>query len=228
LISEYLSNIELYYSPASKDPQILISADEFHHLVKVMRHNTGDEIWTTNGQGKIFKCKLESIHDDSALLSCSQEFFYINENAGITLCLPYLKNVDRLEFALEKCTELGITSFIIYTSERTLHRGFKTDRWNKILVSAMKQSIRSYLPELKTFSLDEVFKLPPQKIVFDQKAETTFDRKLIKDEVLLLIGPEGGFSAHETALFRETSIFKLAPNRLRSETAAIICAACLI
>jgi 16S rRNA (uracil1498-N3)-methyltransferase len=228
LTSEYLSEIELYYSPVNADSHIIISGEEFHHLVKVMRHNSGEEIQVTDGQGKIFRCKIENIYKDSALLLNLQEFSYTNNNSGITLCLPYLKNTDRLEYALEKCTELGITSFIIYTSERTLRRSFKTDRWNKILLSAMKQSLRAFLPKLETYSLKEICDLTPEKIIFDQKAEKIFDKRLIKNEALLLIGPEGGFSSYETGLFSDAGVYNLAPNRLRSETAAVVCAARLI
>ena len=67
---------------------------------------------------------------------------------NIFFCIPKLKYSDRFEFALEKCTELGITNFIIFDSERSIHKSDKKERWEKIVLSAMKQSLRSYLPNI--------------------------------------------------------------------------------
>ncbi len=228
LISDYLSEIELYYNSTAAGDLISLSGDEFHHLVNVMRHSKGNEVWVTDGKGNIYKCRIDTIAKDYAELWILKKLEYDNAARNIFLCLPYLKNNDRLEFALEKCTELGITRFIIFTSERTIARSSKSDRWNKIVLSAMKQSLRSFLPEVQFYNLKEMHSLTGEKILFDQKSEMMFNRSLIQGISYLIIGPEGGFSSAEIKLFKGSSFYKLAPNRLRSETAAVVAASLLI
>lgn len=224
LISEYLSEVELYYSTDKKPGTIIISGDEYKHLIKVMRHNINDHVWITNGKGEIFKTIIRDIKKDSAESEIIEELKYTNELKHITLCIPYLKNISRLEFAIEKCTELGISSFIIYSSERTLTKNPKLDRWNKIALAAMKQSLRSFLPLISFCSLKDIAEKAGEKIMFDQNAQISFSGALVdkENENYLVIGPEGGLSEKEMNMFDSNPKFKLTPNRLRSETAAII------
>jgi 16S rRNA (uracil1498-N3)-methyltransferase len=143
------------------------------------------------------------------------------------LCLPKLKNPERFEFALEKCAEMGITNFIVFESERTISKTSKIERWHKILLSAMKQSLQSFLPSISTAnSIEEIKNKNGKKIVFEQNAKNIF-RGLqmdFKDKLYILFGPEGGFSQKELQIFSDEELFKLADNRLRSETAVIKCA----
>jgi 16S rRNA (uracil1498-N3)-methyltransferase len=223
LISEYLSEVELYYSTEYKPGTVIITGDEYKHLFKVMRHNINDHIWITNGKGEIFKTIIRDIKKDSAESEIVEELRYTDELKYITLCIPYLKNVSRLEFAVEKCTELGVTSFIIYSSERTLTKNPKLDRWNKIALAAMKQSLRSFLPVITFHSLKDIADKKGEKIMFDQNAKLSFSGSLVNkgNENYLIVGPEGGFSEKELNMFASNPKYKLTPNRLRSETAAV-------
>jgi 16S rRNA (uracil1498-N3)-methyltransferase len=131
---------------------------------------------------------------------------------------------------LEKCAELGITNFIIFESKRTISRGNKTDRWNKILISAMKQSLKCYLPDIKVVnSVKEIFSLNGGKIGFEQNSSNKIGSlKIIPDvNYYFIFGPEGGLDTDELELFDPENIYNLAENRLRTET-AIIKVACLL
>ncbi|MGA7722594.1 MAG: RsmE family RNA methyltransferase [Ignavibacteriaceae bacterium] len=229
---EHLSNIELFFAGRENfgKNKIILSGDECRHAVKVMRHLRGDELFVTAGDGKIFQCLIEEILKDTLILIIKEEFTYHNRFSNIIFCLPKLKNPERFEFALEKCTEMGITNFIIFESERTISKSLKTDRWQKILVSAMKQSLQSFLPSIITInSIKEIGSLEGTKLVFEQNAANIF-RGLPVDNAskfYLIFGPEGGFSKKELEIFGENELFKLANNRLRSETAVIKCASLL-
>ncbi len=240
LMSPYLSNlpmnklqnIELYYttSPLKGDNLILTEHDEINHILKVMRHRPGDEIYITDGKGRIYKTSVRSISAEILQAEVLQEYKYENNNKNLIFCIPRLRSAERFETALEKCTELGITSFIIFDSARTIRKGNKTTRWQKILVSAMKQSLRSFLPELKVpGSLEEIAAVEGNKILFVQEAENAFNMDAVNrnDKTYFVFGPEGDFTEDEKKLFSTADFFNLGENRLRSETAVIKCASIL-
>lgn len=227
-ISVYLSNIELYFTSASENKdEIELFDEEFHHCVKVMRNAAGDEIYITNGSGKIFQSIIEKISKNSLAAVVINKYDYQNDLENVSFCIPKLKNNDRFEFALEKCTELGITNFIIFDSERAMHKSDKKERWQKIVLSAMKQSLRSYLPVIRVVhSLNEITKLDGEKIVLEQNSKQDI-RNLKTDKskkYYFVFGPEGGFTEDEMTQFDENNFYKLAYNRLRTETAIIKCA----
>jgi len=225
----YLSGVELYYSSFGniKGNKIIISEDDYKHIAKVMRHSIGDEIYITDGNGKIFLSIIKEIKKDSLTSSVKKILKYENEFSNIIFCIPKLKSSGRFEFALEKCSELGITNFIIFDSERAIYKSDKKGRWEKIVLSAMKQSLRSYLPVLTVAnSLKDIFKLDGKKIILEQKSERKISElQLQKDEKYYFIfGPEGGFTNEELRMLEEEHKHKLADNRLRTETAIIKCA----
>ncbi len=228
---EYLSNIELYYSDLeARDEIIIVSGEEFKHISKVMRHSPGDEIFVTDGEGKIFKGVIEKILKDFAEVRIAETLSYVNKKKEFTFCLPRLKNPERFEFALEKSAELGITTFIVFNSSRTISKGIKIDRWNKILLSAMKQSLLSFLPSIRDGgSLKDLIRLEGEKIIFDQSGKRKFARNMVKpgEKYYFIFGPEGGLTRDELNFFNEDNIVKLSDNRLRTETAVVKCAASL-
>jgi 16S rRNA (uracil1498-N3)-methyltransferase len=225
MTGQHLSNIELYYSSKGLiNNHILIDGEDYDHIVKVMRHTEGDILHVTDGRGNIYETKIDNISNYSISAKPTNTFHYENTKQNIYFCIPRLKNPDRFEFALEKCTELGITNFVIFESRRSVSKGQKIDRWNKILLSAMKQSLRSYLPEIKVInSLKEIFSLSGEKIGFEQNSSNKI--AALKFNPLVdyyhIFGPEGGLDNDELALFKPENIYNLAENRLRTETAVI-------
>jgi 16S rRNA (uracil1498-N3)-methyltransferase len=228
----YLSNIELYYSEPKNftEDTATIGGDEIEHITKVMRHKIGDEIYLTNGLGKIFSAELISISKSEGKAQIRKEYNYQNKYKNITFCIPKLKSHERFEFALEKGVELGVTNFIIYESVRSVAKGSKIDRWRKITLSAMKQSLRSYLPVVDEInSLNDIAKMDSEIILFEQNAAKNIkDLKIKSDKKYTFVfGPEGGLDQKELDLVRNGQIYNLAENRLRSETAIINAASIL-
>ena len=228
----FLSDVELYFSENVKGNTLEVSGEEFHHIKDVMRHKIGDEIYVTDGKGVIYKTEIERFDKKSLSVRIISTTSYPNKFSTITFCIPRLRSADRFEFALEKCVELGITNFIVFDSQRTVAKGEKLDRWQKILTAAMKQSLRAWLPTVKYCkSVNEIIELDGKKFFFDQNAEQTLSSILNSEfsisNCLFLFGPEGGLSVEELRNANGELRIKLTDNRLRSET-AIVTAASII
>lgn len=189
-----------------------------------MRNKINDKIFATDGYGIIFEGVITEIKKDRLIAKVLKDHTYKNELQNFTFCIPNLKNPERLKFALEKCTELGITRFILFNSERTVSKGLNIDRLNKIVISAMKQSLHSFLPEIEIIdSIKELKNKPGEVIFFDQQssnkfAEQNFDHS---KNYLMVFGPEGGLTNKEIQEINPTITFRIIGNRLRSETAII-------
>lgn len=226
----FLSDVELYYSHQVYEDKIIISDEEFHHIKDVMRHKVDDEINITDGKGKIYKCKINEIKKRELSCVVFDTYSYKNKLSNLTFCIPRLKNADRLEFALEKCVELGVNNFIVFDSERTVAKGDKTERWQKIVTSAMKQTLRAWLPKVSYCkSISDLIKLDGKKIFFEQNADTLFSSIVnaefyVQPSTFLVFGPEGGFTSEELRVNNEEISVKLVENRLRSETAVVVAA----
>lgn len=228
----FLSNTDLYFSNSinSDSELIIIEDDECKHILNVMRHELNDELFITDGNGKIFKSIIVDKNKKSIECKILDKIEYKQKFSNITFCIPMLRIIDRLEFALEKCTELGVTNFILYKAKRSVAKAFNQKRIEKILISAIKQSLLSWLPKVSyANSVEEIASLPGEKIVFEQNSNLYFDNKIVKSNknYFLVFGPEGGFSDEEVSFLDSSAKFKLADNRLRSETAIIKAASLL-
>lgn len=242
MASDFLSDVELYYSNKPiVENQISIEGEESHHIINVMRHNVSDSIYVTDGKGMIYKLSITSIEKKRVAAEIIQSTKYKNKLAGICFCIPRLKSADRFEYALEKSVELGITNFIVFDSMRTVAKGEKIERWEKILIAAMKQSLRAWLPKVSYVkNISEIFKLGGTKIIFDQNAVQTLNSilpilnsKFALSNYYFIFGPEGGLTEDEMRLSAKEGIenselrIRLTDNRLRSETAIVTAASLL-
>jgi 16S rRNA (uracil1498-N3)-methyltransferase len=227
-----LADIELFYSKAIdlNSQTILIDGEESNHIINVMRHEADDEIYITAGEGKIYRCQILLIKKKLIQVKILDEYSYQERFPNITFCIPKLRSMDRFEFALEKCTELGITNFAFYYAKRAVSKEFNHSRIEKILISAMKQSLLSWLPRVDYLKSSDADSMQlAEKVVFDQNAPDQFKTaKLIEGKKYIFIfGPEGGLTKDELNLFEPYTKYNLADNRLRTETAIIKAASLL-
>lgn len=222
---EYLSNSQLYFST---EVDFSLTGEEAHHVIRVMRHRIGDKIFITNGKGLIRESKIISIENNRILTGEEKNFIYENQLKHFTFCIPILKNPDRLSFAIEKSVELGITNFTFYLSGVSLKKEIKLERFSKIGIAAMKQSLRAYLPDFQKIS--SLSDLNYENIFyFDQKGKTEItSAKFGKDKsTVFIFGSESGFSQKELEYLNNRESLKLSENRLRSETAIVTAASLL-
>ncbi|KAA0245421.1 MAG: Ribosomal RNA small subunit methyltransferase E [Ignavibacteriaceae bacterium] len=229
-ILAHLSDIELYYTPAEliRDDKLILSGDEFHHSTNVMRNKIGDTLYVTDGQGIIYTSKIISIQKSelSALIVDSKK--QLNESGNIWFCIPSLKKPDRLKFAFEKCVELGIINFILFTSRNAVSTKVIPHKFQKTVLAAMKQSLRAFIPQILSSSFGEIMNLDGNKFLFDQSAGKKYDGTVNnKETTYFLFGPEGGFHKSEIEKVNSENQFTLSPHRLRSETAVVKCASLL-
>jgi len=210
--------------------QITFEKEESRHIVRVLRKKENDLLFLTDGVGNLYKASL-TIPSDKKSVAVVKEVTYQQKNRDYNLhiAIAPTKSNDRLEWFLEKATEIGIdeiTPIICQNSERKV---IKHERLEKILQSAMKQSLQTHLPILhpsisfSDFIIKNVdaIKCIPHCAVGEKK--TLKDIVRPKANTLILIGPEGDFSSQEiqNALENNYLPVSLGPNRLRTETAAL-------
>jgi 16S rRNA (uracil1498-N3)-methyltransferase len=226
LISEYLSDIELYYIPFEDEASsIVIEGEEYHHIVHVMKHKVGETLKVTDGKGGLYNASINSISKNSVharleLIKKTDEPF-----GNFVVGIPILKNNERMEIALEKCIELGFTRFAIFPTTRSTNRKINQSRLEKISISAMKQSLNLHLPKIDIYQSPTPL-LQDQRlqcIVFDVWGEIAIkDYKFNKNlSYFLFFGPEGGLTPEEVNKTIATNRINLIKTRLRTETAII-------
>jgi len=217
---------------------ITIVGDEHFHLARVLRVKPGEKILATDGAGTTCLCIVKKIGKSESVCEVVEEYHDMNSSLReFCIAMAVLKPASKLEFALEKCTELGARKFLLFDSERSGKVKLRTERLRGIITSAVKQSLQSRIPELAMIeSLEELSSQSSaynQKIVLHEKATIMMSEYLSDvprtSPAIALVGPEGGFSEREIG-FLESHGFKtllLGKSRLRSETAAISIAAIL-
>lgn len=224
--------MQLFYNPdiTESTSQFSFPKEESKHIVKVLRKNVGDVVHITNGTGWLFTAEITIPNINKCLATIVSKSLQPKREYHLHLAVAPTKMNDRYEWFLEKATEIGIDSITPIICAHSERKVIKPERFERILQSAMKQSLNCYLPKLndaitfKTF-LKQDFKGD----LFIAHCEET-DRKSLKQELkpkqgmTILIGPEGDFSVKEIKMAIETNYIPvtLGETRLRTETAAIV------
>tara|TARA_R110002050_G_scaffold116847_2_gene233368 strand:+ start:9168 stop:9872 length:705 start_codon:yes stop_codon:yes gene_type:complete len=228
--------MQLFYNPELDEntPKFTFPTEESKHIAKVLRKKEGDILHITNGKGFLFEAKI-LVPD---IRKCTAEIinytYQQQREPNLHLVVVPTKMNDRYEWFLEKATEIGVSEITPIICDHSERKIVKLDRMQKVLQSAMKQSLHYHLPKLNdTITFKEFMQLTYSDNLYIAHCEETQKvelKELLKpnENALILIGPEGDFSANEisVALEKGFSPVALGATRLRTETAAIYAAAC--
>ncbi len=206
------------------------SKDESRHIVKVLRKTTGDLLKISNGKGWMFEAEVVVPNHNKCVVTILNSAFTPPKDYTVHLVVAPTKMNDRYEWFIEKATEIGVTKITPIICQNSERKFIKTERFEKILQSAMKQSLHSYLPILEpAIRFSDFIKIPQKGSVYI--AHCADGEKLyFKDQlkpgasITILIGPEGDFSPQEieSALNHHYIPVSLGSSRLRTETAGIV------
>ncbi len=221
----------LFYAPDIKGDSYELSEIESRHIVKVLRLVTNDKITLTDGKGNLFHAYISHSNPRKCVVRINEvEKQHGKRNYHLHIAIAPTKNISRYEWFLEKATEIGIdeiTPIICKHSERKI---INSNRLLKVLITAMKQSLKTFLPKLNPMTnlhqfLDKKHK--GQKFMAYIDEENTFTLKDFykqQEDALILIGPEGDFSLEEVqhAINKSYRLISLGNARLRTETAGVV------
>lgn len=227
--------MQLFYNPDINESTESFSFDkeESRHIIKVLRKKDSDILHVTNGSGLLFETEITLASDNKCIVQVLSIKKTDKPKFRLHLAVAPTKMNDRFEWFLEKATEIGIQEITPIICDRSERKVVNLERFEKIILSAMKQSNETFLPKLnEAISFKEFIKQKNEGLQLIAHCEET-DKKSLKEilkpneSVTMLIGPEGDFSEKEIALALENNYqpVTLGNTRLRTETAAIV--ACL-
>ena len=223
--------MHIFYTPDITQGTYTLNEEESKHCVRVLRLSKGTVVNLVDGIGGFYTAEIIDDHPKKVTLSVlNVEREFHKRNHYLHIAVAPTKNIDRLEWFLEKATELGIDEITPIITDRSERRIVKDDRLNKVITAAVKQSIKAYHPKLnEAISFDDFLKQPfeGERLIAHciQDAEKKFisDLAVPHQKYLILIGPEGDFTPEEVglALNKGFKPLTLGENRLRTETAAL-------
>lgn len=222
--------MNIFYCPPSNITGSIaeLGENESRHASRVLRFSEGDSITFTDGAGGWYEGTIVRQANKSIRIEIISQKEIPAYKPRLILGMGIIKKRDRLEFAVEKATELGASEICFFRSDYTVKENVRMDRLESTALTAMKQSQRVWLPEIKLLSsFEKLLDLhrhalclaAHEKVSSESASEFPED----SDKILLLVGPEGGFSEREIEQVRqrEGQLVSLGNYRLRAETAAI-------
>lgn len=224
--------MHLFYTPDINPthPQYFLTEEESKHAIRVMRLEVGSAVQLIDGKGGLYTAEIIDAHPKRTILQIKNTTQgYNRRNHYLHIAIAPTKNMERLEWFLEKATEIGIDEISLIICQRSERKEAKTERLNKIITAAIKQSLKAYHPKLnEVMPLAELLGKPfdGQKFMAhcEDSEKVTLASTLQKhSRYLILIGPEGDFSTNEIdmALQNGFNAITLGESRLRTETAAL-------
>ena len=223
--------MHIFYTPDILVKTYMLNETESKHCVRVLRLEKGSKITLVDGRGGFYTAEIADPNPKKCAVNVIQsELNFGLRNFQVHVAIAPTKNIERVEWFLEKATEIGInrvTPLLCRYSER---KDIKTERLEKVMVSAMKQSLKAYLPQLDELTKFNDFIHQPfdgQKFIAhceEQQRDLLKNLVVTNQNYLILIGPEGDFSSEEIELainagFKPVS---LGDSRLRTETAGLV------
>lgn len=224
--------MQLFYNPDITETtnQFTFEKEESRHILKVLRKSVGDTLHITNGFGWLFTAEITIPNINKCVVNIISKTQQAKRDYNLHVAVAPTKMNDRYEWFLEKATEIGINSITPIICDHSERKVIKPERFEKILQSAMKQSLSYYMPKLnEAIFFKDFIQNDFSGDLFIAHCEKT-DRKSLKQQlkskqnITILIGPEGDFSTKEIelALANKFIPVTLGATRLRTETAAIV------
>lgn len=225
--------MQLFYHPdiLKTSKEISFSKEESRHIVRVLRKKEGDTLYITDGKGYLFTSEILRAYDKKCLVKVTDiQKKPKHWNYYLHIAIAPTKNNDRYEWFLEKATEIGIDEITPVFCEHSERRQIKSDRMEKVILSAMKQSLKYNLPvfneavKFKDFINKKDWDLGLIAHCEDGQKNVLGSFLPFRKKIMILIGPEGDFSVSEIELATENGIkpVSLGDSRLRTETAGIV------
>ena len=229
--------MKLFYGKID-DGQVMIDTEEQTHIVKVLRMRSGEEIFVTDGKGNLAKGNLVFEGKKVSLDVLEIKENLPNFSTKLHIAIAPTKNIDRIEFFVEKATEMGIAEITFLQTEQTERKNINIEKLRKQSIAASKQSLRFHFPvvnDLTKFS-DFIKEVDSENTYVAHCNENLerIDLKILRqpqhaknENITFLIGPEGDFSDKEISLLAEKGVkaVSLGSQRLRTETAGVFVAA---
>lgn len=223
--------MQLFYVPIISGTEIILDETESKHAIRVLRLNVGNQVQIIDGKGGFYEAEISDANQKKCRLSIvNSTLEFGKKDFHLHIAIAPTKNIDRFEWFLEKATEIGIDEISPLLTSHSERKTVNQERLEKILVSAMKQSLKAYLPKMNNMT---TFK----ELIINNKTENKYiaycdeiQKKHLKNveikakDTLILIGPEGDFSPDEIqfALENGFKVVSLGNARLRTETAGIV------
>lgn len=222
---------QYFYCPDLTNPVATLSTEESEHCCRALRHHAGDEILLTDGKGTVGTATI-MVDSPKACMIEITETHEANDKGTyrLHLAIAPTKNIDRIEWLVEKCVEIGIESISFILCENSERPRVNLERMQRIAVSALKQCQTSWLPPMEFVPFKEFLEKTAtwnadryMAWCDDQNTRQFALESFQHEDIILLIGPEGDFSPAEVQLAREQGYaeVKLGNRRLRTETAGL-------
>jgi 16S rRNA (uracil1498-N3)-methyltransferase len=222
--------MNIFYLPEFQSGDIILNEEESGHAVKVLRLKENDPVTLVDGKGNLIEGEITTAHPKKCkirVLSINEEFG--KKNYRLHLAVAPTKNSDRMEWLVEKATEIGLDEFTPLICRHSERRQIHINRLVKVAVAAMKQSVKAYLPTIHEIIPFEKFisqNFQAEKFIAHcapGEKPNLFSLIRQKEDILVLIGPEGDFSPDEIDLAKQHGFqeISLGNSRLRTETAAL-------
>lgn len=213
--------------------KVIINDEEQQHIVKVLRMKNGEEIHVTNGKGTLASGKLVIEGKRANIEVAEIKTDYPDFNPKLHIAIAPTKNIDRIEFFVEKAVEMGISEITFLQTEKTERKNINIDKIRKQAIAASKQSLRFHFPVINDLTkLTDFLKNINPENTFVAHCHENLERIGLKEipnleQITFLIGPEGDFSEKEISYLANNKIkaVSLGSQRLRTETAGIFVAA---
>ena len=225
--------MQLFYDShiSKKDTQFTFNKEESRHIIRVLRKKENETLFITNGRGCLFHSVISEANEKRCKVIITKVEELENKlNYKLHVAIAPTKNNQRLEWFLEKATEIGVSEITPIICDHSERKVVKKERLEKVIITAMKQSKRCYLPKLnQAISLKHFLDSKYQTNKFiahceDDDKQTLKNQLKAKQDALVLIGPEGDFSLTEISLALKKGFkpISLGKSILRTETAGLV------